>query len=117
GDDLLAPLGRLASGGRGETTARQPAGALGRPRPDRLDAGGCGEVHGAGAQRGAKTGPNPTDRRRAGSKHHLLTDACGVPLASTLTGANVNDITQLLALLEVVPPVRGKGGPPRRRPK
>jgi hypothetical protein len=24
---------------------------------------------------GAKTGPNPTDRRKLGSKHHLLTDA------------------------------------------
>jgi transposase len=40
-----------------------------------------------------------------------------VPLAITLTGANANDITQLLALLEAVPPVRGKVGRPRRRPK
>jgi transposase len=27
---------------------------------------------------GEKTGPNPTDRRKLGSKHHLLTDANGV---------------------------------------
>ena len=47
----------------------------------------------------------------------MLTDACGVPLAGTLTGANANDITQLLALLEAVPPVRGKVGRPRRRPQ
>jgi transposase len=40
-----------------------------------------------------------------------------VPLAITLTGANANDITQLLALLDAVPPVRGKVGRPRRRPK
>jgi transposase len=35
----------------------------------------------------------------------------------TLTGANRNDITQLLALLEAIPPVRGKVGRPRRRPE
>jgi transposase len=65
---------------------------------------------------GAKTGPNPTDRRKPGSKHHLLTDAHGVPLAFTLTGANRHDVTQLLPLLDKVPPVRGKRGAPRSRP-
>ena len=39
-------------------------------------------------------------RARTGSKHHLLVDAAGVPLAVTLTGANRNDITQLLSLVE-----------------
>jgi transposase len=38
-------------------------------------------------------------------------------LAIRLTGANANDITQLLALLDAVPPVRGKVGRPRRRPE
>ena len=28
---------------------------------------------------GLRRGPNPTDRGKAGSKHHLLTDAKGVP--------------------------------------
>lgn len=65
---------------------------------------------------GTKTGPNPTDRRKPGSKHHLLTDAHGVPLAFTLTGANRHDVTQLLPLLDKVPPVRGKRGAPRSRP-
>ncbi|MEW2398045.1 IS5 family transposase [Streptomyces sp. NPDC046862] len=51
-----------------------------------------------------------------GSKHHLLTDAPGIPLAATLTGGNHNDVTQLIPLLQAVPPVRGKRGPPRRRP-
>jgi transposase len=37
-------------------------------------------------------------------------------LAIILTGANANDITQLLALLDAIPPVRGKVGRPRRRP-
>src|SRR5215218_6074676 len=34
---------------------------------------------------GQETGPNPTDRGRAGSKRHLITDAKGVPLALRLT--------------------------------
>ena len=66
---------------------------------------------------GAKTGPNPTDRRKLGSKHHLLTDGRGVPLACILTGANRHDVTQLLPLLDKVPRVRGRRGAPRRRPK
>jgi transposase len=66
---------------------------------------------------GEKTGPNPTDRRKLGSKHHLLTDARGIPLAMTLTGANRHDVTQLLPLLDKVPRVKGKRGAPRCRPK
>jgi transposase len=46
----------------------------------------------------------------------LITDATGIPLAVTLTGGNRNDVTQLIPLLEAVPPVRGKRGRPRRRP-
>jgi hypothetical protein len=29
---------------------------------------------------GKKTGPNPMDRRKCGSKHHVLTDAQGIPI-------------------------------------
>jgi transposase len=65
---------------------------------------------------GEKTGPNPTDRRKLGSKHHVLTDANGIPLATTLTGANRHDVTQLLPLLDKVPRVKGKRGAPRCRP-
>jgi transposase len=66
---------------------------------------------------GAKTGPNPTDRRKSGSKHHVLTDGNGIPLALTLTGANRHDVTQLLPLVDSIPHVRGKPGAPRFRPK
>jgi transposase len=66
---------------------------------------------------GEKTGPNPTDRRKLGSKHHLLTDAHGIPLAIILTEANRHDVTQLLPLIEKIPHVRGKVGAPRFRPK
>jgi transposase len=65
---------------------------------------------------GAKTGPNPTDRRKLGSKHHLLTDGHGIPLAVILTKANRHDVTQLLPLLDKIPRVRGKPGAPRSRP-
>jgi transposase len=61
------------------------------------------------------TGPSPVDRARPGSKHHLLTDSSGVPLAVTLTGGNRNDVTQLLPLVDGVGPVRGKVGRPRLR--
>jgi transposase len=38
-------------------------------------------------------------------------------LATILTSANTNDVTQLLPLVEAIPPVRGKRGRPRRRPE
>src|SRR5262245_23693196 len=53
---------------------------------------------------------------RNGSKHHLLVDATGVPLAWTVSGGNRHDITQLIPLVERVPQVRGKVGRPRKRP-
>ncbi|MFF4083531.1 IS5 family transposase [Streptomyces sp. NPDC001777] len=67
-------------------------------------------------KRGSKTGRSPVHRGRAGTKHHLITDATGIPLAATLTGGNRNDVTQLIPLLQAAPPVRGKRGRPRRRP-
>ena len=57
------------------------------------------------------------DRGRSGSKHHLLVDESGLPLAWSLTGGNRNDVTQLIPLLEQVPAVGGLAGPPRRRPE
>jgi len=40
---------------------------------------------------GAKTGRNPTDRGKLGSKIHLLVDERGAPLAIWITGANEHD--------------------------
>jgi transposase len=65
---------------------------------------------------GAKTGPSPVDRSKPGSKHHVLTDGNGIPLASSVTAANANDITQLAPLFNAIPPVAGRPGRPRRRP-
>ena len=67
-------------------------------------------------KRGLANRSSPVDRGRRGSKQHLLVDGSGLPLAWTLTGGNRNDITELLVLLDAVPPVRGRVGRPRRRP-
>jgi transposase len=61
------------------------------------------------------TGTWPVDRARAGSKHHLLVDAAGIPLAISLTGGHRNDVTQRLPLVDRAEPIRGKPGRPRRR--
>jgi transposase len=66
---------------------------------------------------GEDTGPNPTDRGKCGSKHHVLTDAQGIPLAATVTAANVNEVTQVLQVLTAMPPVGGKPGPKRQKPE
>ncbi|MFB7256845.1 IS5 family transposase [Streptomyces nojiriensis] len=66
---------------------------------------------------GDHVGPSPVDRGRPGSKHHLIVDRHGIPLAVTLTGGNRHDVTQLLPLLNEVPPIRGRRGRPRRKPR
>src|SRR3954453_18218977 len=65
---------------------------------------------------GDKTGPSPVDRAKPGSKHHVLTDAHGIPLAARGTAANVNDIPEMAPLFNALPPVAGKVGPPRKKP-
>ncbi|WP_442812899.1 IS5 family transposase [Streptomyces sp. NBC_01800] len=68
-------------------------------------------------KRGAATGPSPVDRRKTGSKHHLICDGKGTPLHVVTTAANVNDVTQTLNLVHGIPPVAGRPGRPRRRPE
>jgi transposase len=51
------------------------------------------------------------------SKHHVVTDGNGIPLAAHTTGANRHDVTQVNSLIDGIPPVRGKTGRPRRRPE
>ena len=46
----------------------------------------------------------------------MITDGHGIPLAVRLTSANTNDLTVLPALVDAIPPVRGKRGHPRHRP-
>lgn len=65
---------------------------------------------------GADTGPNPTDRGKSGSKHTLMVDGNGVPLALRTTGANESDQLQILPIILEFPRVKGKLGRPKELP-
>lgn len=59
---------------------------------------------------GAHTGPSPVDRSRSGSKHHVIVDRQG----TSLTGDNRHDVTQLIPLLDAIPPGRSVSARNRR---
>jgi IS5 family transposase len=71
----------------------------------------------AGSRGGEKTGPNPTDKGKQGSKRHLVVDRRGVPLSVTHTAANVHDSKVLEEAVDAVPPIPKPRGRPRKRPK
>jgi putative transposase len=52
---------------------------------------------------GGKTGPNPTDRAKRGTKRSLLVDERGAPLGIVVSGANTPDGKLLEATLESMP--------------
>ena len=52
---------------------------------------------------GKKTGKNPTDRVKSGTKRSLLTDGDGIPLAIVVDGANAHDNTLFEDTLVQVP--------------
>ncbi|WP_255424805.1 IS5 family transposase [Corallococcus sp. CA053C] len=68
------------------------------------------------SRRGGLTGPSPTDKAEAGSKHHLLVEAHGLPLTESVTAANVHDTHELFPLVDSVPAVRMPSGQRKRRP-
>jgi putative transposase len=55
---------------------------------------------------GKKSGPNPTDRAKTGTKRSLLTDGRGVPLAVVVAGANQNDFKLVEETLQALVPPR-----------
>jgi transposase len=116
-NDVLATTAGLAGGWVWETVKRLLLNYL--RESDQLDfsraAVDSAAVRAFGG--GQKTGPNPTDRAKPGSKHHLITEGHGVPLNIRLTGANRHEVTQLLPLVDGIPPVAGKPGRPLRRPR
>ncbi|KXF59865.1 transposase [Burkholderia thailandensis] len=117
GRELLAAAAGLARGWRVGCIARVAADQTTRGKPDRLLTCGRRLLVDSCGWGGRKTGPNPTDRARPGSKHHLATDANGTPIAAILTGANRNDVTQLIPLIEAIAPIKGVRGRPLSRPK
>lgn len=66
---------------------------------------------------GEATGPSPVDRAKPGSKHHVITDGNGIPLTSSVTGANVPDIKELAPRFHALPAVAGTVGHPKRKPE
>jgi IS5 family transposase len=67
-----------------------------------------------------KTGPNPTDRGKSGSKRHLVVDRNGVPLTVRQSAANVHDSKMLEEAVDAARPIHGprsRSGRPRKRPR
>lgn len=84
-----------------------------------MEQGLAGQRVRPGERGGAATGPNPTDRGKAGTKRHVVVDGHGTPLGLALSPANRHDSKMLAATLDAIPPVRRRrrpGGRPRRRP-
>ncbi len=68
-------------------------------------------------KRGAFTGPSPIDRRKTGSKHHVVVDGVGHPLTVAVSAANTHDTSTLGEMVDAMPRVAGKPGRPRWRPE
>jgi transposase len=64
---------------------------------------------------GKKTGPNPTDRAKDGTKRSLLTEASGIPVGVAVDGANRNDFKMVRETVESIPIRRPK--PTRQNPQ
>lgn len=114
--DLLASSTGLAGGGRLAENMAGLAGRIGPGRCDRLVHFCHGQLFSPGTFWGAKTGPNPTDRGKNGSKRHLIVDGQGTPLAIEHTGANVHDSEMGVALVDGIGPIKQPRGRPRKRP-
>jgi transposase len=65
---------------------------------------------------GEDTGPSPVDRAKKGSKHTLLVDRHGIPMAIHTAGANASDHKQIIPIVLDFPHVGGKVGRPKQRP-
>jgi hypothetical protein len=115
-DDLVAAAPGLAQGRRLDPAAPRAARPAGPGKRQRRGPLLPRQRQRRGQKGGDLTGPNPTDRGKPGSKRYVLVDTNGIPLAFTLSGANVHDSRLLEATLDAVPPIRQCAGRPRRRP-
>jgi hypothetical protein len=104
-------------------------GSLWEGRRARLGAGVAGPGERAGEHAGERayprggkrTGPNPPDKGKQGSKRHVVSDGRGVPLAVTLavkhTAANIHVSKVLEETVDTIAPVRRPRSHPTQRPK
>jgi transposase len=65
---------------------------------------------------GDETGPSPVDRRKKGTKHTLMVDSHGIPLAIRSAPANASDQRQIIPLVLDFPHVGGTPGRPQEHP-
>jgi hypothetical protein len=114
--DLLAPAPGLEPGQRLASAARDPVGSPRPGRSDRLEPRQPGQREPAGEKGGPETGPNPTDRGKAGAKDHVLVERHGAPLADWQTAANDHDSQLFEPLIELVEPIKRPRGRSRARP-
>lgn len=115
-NDMLASSARLASRRHMAENMAVSIGRTGIGRGNRLVLFCHGQLLGSSSFWGPKTGPNPTDRGKNGSKRHLIVDGQGTPLAIDHTGANVHDSEMALPLVDAIPPIKQPRGGPRKRP-
>lgn len=81
-----------------------------------MEPGEPGQRERSGKKGGEATGPNPTDRGKAGSKRHLVVDRQGIPLAVVLSAANVHDSQCFETVIAAIPRIRRPTGQRRTRP-
>ena len=115
-NELLAANARLAGARYLAAPPLHFAGLAGSLRAHRLVKRSSGRQFRASGFWGLRTGPNPTDRAKLGSKRHVICDGRGIPLVIQRTGANRNDSQQALALVDAIPFLQGERGRPRHRP-
>jgi transposase len=115
---LLETVAGLAGGRRLGKAAHAAVELAGRRGGSRLVAGERGQPQCSRQKGGEQTRPNPVDRGKLGSKYHLVVDRNGIPLAVRLSAANAQDTTQLVPLIDAIPPIigpHGRPGLPRKR--
>jgi transposase len=66
---------------------------------------------------GQRTGANPTDKGKQGSKRHVVVDRGGIPLSVIHSAANVHDSKVLEEAMDAIEPIRKPRGRLRKRLK